>query len=248
MQPDEILSWPWRWALFANKKINKKWRKEFTLTSLKAPNNVWVIPHNPSTVICAHKYPSFDTIPMYIIIYSVCHYTIYYMDGNWIVFSCLYSNQEIRLTDVPPILMATSSHHFFLAILPQLHLFSLFLLIFLSHSPLPFLSLFLSCLMCSLLSKEGNFHIESQPGSGDLDLTPRQSPARKMKMYSCVLDRVHHTDVSRVFFFASWKCSEIAVCYCWQTNWVHAYEKYRFFMVSSEKWNSIICDLHERGK
>lgn len=57
------------------------------------------------------------------------------MDGNWIVISCLYSNQEIRLTDVPLILMATSSCHFFLAILPQLHLFSPFLLIFPSLTP-----------------------------------------------------------------------------------------------------------------
>lgn len=122
------------------------------------------------------------------------------MDGNWIVISCLYSIQEIRLTDVPLILMATSSRHFFLAILPQLHLFSPFLLIFPSLTPhsLP-LPLFLPCLMCSLLGKEGNFHIESQPGSGDLDLTPRQSPARKIKMYSCVLDRVHHTNVSSFF-------------------------------------------------
>lgn len=116
------------------------------------------------------------------IMYSVCHYIFYYMTGNWIIFSCLYSNQEIRLTDVPLILMATSSHYFFLTVLPLLHLFSLSLSLSsclsfsLSLPPLPFLSLFLLHLMCSLLSKEGNFHTESQPGSGDLNLTPRQSP------------------------------------------------------------------------
>lgn len=43
-----------------------------------------------------------------------------------------------------------------------------------SHSLSPSLSL--PCLMRSLLSKEGNFHIESQPGSGDLDLTPPSKP------------------------------------------------------------------------
>lgn len=83
---------------------------------------------------------------MYIITYSVCHYLFYYMDRNWIVFPCLYSNQEIRLTDVPLILMATSSRHFFLAILPRLHLFPLFLLISLSHSPFPSSASFLPVL------------------------------------------------------------------------------------------------------
>lgn len=106
---------------------------------------------------------------------------------NGLFFPCLYSNQEIRLTNVPPLLSATSSRHFFLAILPQLHLFSLFLLIFLSHSALLFLYLFLLCLMCSLLSNEGNFHIESQPGSGDLDLTPHQSPCTQNEnVFVCI--------------------------------------------------------------
>lgn len=143
MQPDEIEFWRCRRALFA-----KKQKKDFSLTLLKAPNNIWLTIHNPSTINRAHKHPSFDIIPMYIIIYSVCHYIFYYTGGNWIVFSCLYSNQEIRLTDVPPILMATSSLHFFLTILPQLHLFSLSLSFSLSL-PTPFLSFFLPCLMCS---------------------------------------------------------------------------------------------------
>lgn len=113
-------------------------------------------------------------------------------------FFCLYSNQEIRLTDVSLLLMATSSHHFFFTVSLSLSL--------LAPSP-----------VSVHLRKEGNFHIESHPASGDLDLTPSQSPAWKMRMYSCVLDQVHHTDVNS---FASWKCREIAVYYCWQTGCV----------------------------
>lgn len=89
---------------------------------------------------------------------------------------CLYGNQEIRLTDVPAILMAASSHQSFLAILFLCRTsLSLSLSPSLTTPSLPLLSSSLLLrLMCSLLGKEGNFHIESQPGSGDLDLTPSQ--------------------------------------------------------------------------
>lgn len=133
-------------------------------------------------------------------------------------FSCLYSSQEIRLTDVPAILMATSSHHSFLSTLSQLHLFSPFLLISLSPSPFP-LSLSPVLDVFSPRRREGNFHIESQPGSGDLDLTPSQSPMHgKWKcIHVCWMECI--TQMRAVF--ASWKCSAIAACCCWQTNWVH---------------------------
>lgn len=41
---------------------------------------------------------------------------------------------------------------------------------------------------------EGNFHIKSHPGSGDLGLTPSQNAAWKMKMSSCVLGRAHQIE------------------------------------------------------
>lgn len=74
--------------------------------------------------------------------------------------------------------------------------------------------------MCSLLSKEGNFHIESQPGSGDLDLTPSQSPLHGK--WKCIHVYWIECITQMWAVFASWKQSEIAVCCCWQTNWVHA--------------------------
>lgn len=56
-------------------------REEFAVTSLRALNNVWVTRRNPTTATSAHQHLSFDLIPMYIIIYSACHY-FYDMDGN----------------------------------------------------------------------------------------------------------------------------------------------------------------------
>lgn len=79
-------------------------------------------------------------MPTRIIMHSVCH-VFYYVNGNWIGSSfffsclpCLYGNQEIRLTDVPAILMAAPSHQSFLAIL---FLCRTSLSLYLPHSPLP---------------------------------------------------------------------------------------------------------------
>lgn len=105
----------------------------------------------------------------------MCHYIFYYTAANWIVFSCLYSNQEIRLTDVPLILMATLSRHSILAVVR--HLLPPFLLSLHSICVSLIHTLSLPRLMCFLHSKGGNFHMESQPGSGDLDLTPCQRTA-----------------------------------------------------------------------
>lgn len=136
-------------------------------------------------------------MPTRIIMHSVCH-VFYYVNGNWIgsFFSllcllCLYGNQEIRLTDVPAILMAASSHQSFLAIL-FLCRTSLSPFISLTHHSLPLLSFSpLLCLMCSLLGKEGNFHIESQPGSGDLDLTPSRCRTPTNENVFCACACVH---------------------------------------------------------
>ncbi len=156
---------------------------------------------------------------MYIIIYSVCHYIFYYMDGNWIVFSCLYSNQEIRLTDVPLILMATSSRHFFLAILPQLHLLSLFLPIFLfltPHSlPLP-LSPVLD-VFSPQQRRQFPYRITTRIRWPGFD-SPSKPCTENENVFMCIGSSTSHRCEP---FFASWKCSEIAVCYCWQTDWVH---------------------------
>lgn len=169
-------------------------------------------------------------MPTRIIMHSVCH-VFYYVNGNWIgsFFSsllCLYGNQEIRLTDVPAILMAASSHQSFLAILFLCRTsLSLSLSPSLTTPSLSSPSLLLR-LMCSLLGKEGNFHIESQPGSGDLDLTPslcctpNPTPTNEnvfVCVWVCVC--VHCADVSGPA--AWWKCNEIAVCCscsccCWQ--------------------------------
>lgn len=102
-----------------------------------------------------------------------------------------------------------------------------------THSLTPLFSC--SCLLCSLLGEAGsNFHIESQPGSGDLDLTPRQSPAQKMKMYSCVLGPACCTDVS------SFCLLNLYVGCCWQvcptTN----------LWENIEIWSMwVLCDLLE---
>lgn len=90
--------------------------------------------------------------------------------------------------------MAASSHQSFLAIL-----FLCRTSLSLSLSPSLSSPSLLLRLMCSLLGKEGNFHIESQPGSGDLDLTPslcrtpNPTPTNE-NVFVCVC--VHCADVS----------------------------------------------------
>lgn len=190
---------------------------------------------------------------MYIIMYSVCHYIFYYMDGNWIVFSCLYSNQEIRLTDVPPILMATSSRHFFLAVLPQLHLFSLFLLIFLSlslsHSPTPFplppspvLDVF-----SPQQRRQFPYRITTRIRWPGFDSPSKPLHGKWKCIHVCWIERIAQMRA----VCAPWKCSESAVCYCWQTSWVRDVKNIdliHFFYGLLGKWNWILCDLHKGDK
>lgn len=189
---------------------------------------------------------------MYMIMYSVCHYIFYYMTGNWIIFSCLYSNQEIRLTDVPLILMATSSHYFFLTVLPLLHLCSRSLSLpayhslSLSLSPHSLSSPTFSSTWCVLCSAKKAISIQNRSHDQVTWIWLLvKAPARQNKnvlvcWFKCI------TQMWAVF--ASWKCCEIALCCCcccWQTKWVHAAEIQiqTLFYDISRKADWICCNL-----
>lgn len=122
------------------------------------------------------------------------------MEIGLLFFFCLYRYQEIRLTDVPQILMATSSRHFLLPVLPRLHLCSLFLLIFLSHFPLPsplhpptpsplpvspVLDVF-----SAQQRRQFPYRITTRIRWPGFD-SPSKPLHGKMKMYSCVLAQAH---------------------------------------------------------